>query len=175
MAATKTAEQEAALKAKLEEQGQGVEEKVQADYFGFAESHRVTLPDGVSWVEFEVMNEGDRRKYLNEQNKGIRINRATQDAMIDTAPGDERHSLLMNTLTGWNLKRDGQPVAFSRANLEQFLDKANPRVIDVIEREVRLAHPWLQQDMKLEDIDREIENLQKIREQVVEREQGKDS
>lgn len=167
-----TAEQKQAMQAKMEADGVQVEESIQFDYFGFEERHRVMLPDGKSWVEFEVMNEGDRRKYLNQQNKGIRVNRVTNDAHIDTAPGDERHALLMNTLVDWNLVRDGKPVAFSRANLEQFLDKANPRVVDLIEKEVRLKHPWLMQDMSVEDIDREIENLQELRKIAVEREEG---
>lgn len=170
-----TEEQKAAMQAKMESEGVSIEEDVQFDYFGFEERHRVMLPDGVSWVEFEVMNEGDRRKYLNQQNKGIRVNRVTNDAHIDTAPGDERHALLKNTLVDWNLRRDGKPVAFSNANLEQFLEKANPRIVDIIEKEVRLKHPWLMQDMTVEDIDREIENLKEMREIAVEREAGNDS
>lgn len=168
-------EQKAAMAAKMAAEGADVEESVQADYFGFDKTKCVDLPDGKSWVEFKVMNEGQRRRYLNEQNKGIRINRATQDATIDTAPGDERHALLKNTIIDWNLKRDGQDVKFSPSNLEQFLDKADPSVVDVIEREVRAAHPWLLQDMKVEDIDREIENLQRMREVAVKREEGNDS
>lgn len=170
--AEQTAEQQAAMEAKMAAEGADVEETVQADYFGFEETKTVVLPDGNSWVEFKVMNEGQRRKYLNEQNKGIRINRATNDATIDTAPGDERWSLLRNTVIDWNLMRSGQKVPFSRANLEQFLEKADPRVVDVIEQEVRLAHPWLLQEMTVEDIDKEIENLEKMRKVALEREQG---
>lgn len=171
--AVQTEAQKAATEERMKADGVAVEESVQQDYFGFEERHRVTLPDGISWVEFDVMSEGDRRKYLNEQNKGIHINRATQDARIDTAPGDERWSLLRNTLVGWNLMQNGTPVPFSRAKLDMFLENANPRIVDVIETQVRLAHPWLGAEMTVEDIDREIENLNAQREQAVERESGK--
>ena len=41
------------------------DERVQDDYFGFAESRRHYLPDGLSWVEIAVMNEGEKRKFMN--------------------------------------------------------------------------------------------------------------
>jgi hypothetical protein len=170
---SQTTEQIKATEDRMKKDGIAVEEIVKSDYFGFDESDRVMLPDDASWVEFVVMNEGKRRKYLNEQNRGIHINRATQDARIDTAPGDERWSLLRNTLSGWNLERGGNAVPFVRSNLDQFLENANPRIIDIIERAVRLAHPWLGSEMTTEDIDQEIENLNKLREQAIERESGK--
>ena len=52
-----------------EERARQMEERMQADglstlehrqqsYFGFAESHKCFLPDGVSYIEHETLNEG---------------------------------------------------------------------------------------------------------------------
>lgn len=166
--AVKAEQQEAAMAAA----GVQTHEDVQQDYFGFEQHHTVTLPDGVSYVEFKVMTEGQRRKYLNEQNREISVSRSTGDARIKTAPGDERHSLLKTTIVGWNLKRNGEIVPFNPRNLEMFLDKADPSVVSIIEREVRKHHPWLLADMTLEDIDKQIEELQEMREIVEKRESG---
>jgi hypothetical protein len=161
-----------AVEAEMEAQGQPTTEAVYEDYFGFDDGGRVTLPDGVSWVEFRVMNEGLRRQYLNSQNKKVTIRRGSGDAEMEMAPGDDKYNLLRVTLTNWNLRRNGQPVRFNKVEVDRFLENANPKIIDLIHREVTLAHPWLLDDMTLEDIDQEIENLNKMREVVEKREQG---
>src|SRR5690606_12174048 len=79
---------EAAMRAA----GQPDSTPVQADYFAFDKTEKVMLPDGVSWVEVKVLNEGARRKYLNEVNKEVRLQRATGDAVMRLASGDERKS-----------------------------------------------------------------------------------
>jgi hypothetical protein len=147
----------------------------QDDYFGFAETHRVQLPDGKSYIEHATLNEGARRKYLNATNRDVRIERGKGDAHINMAPGDERRSLLETAITGWNLVRDGKPVPFDKGNLQKFLDTANPKIIDIIEKDVRLKNPWLLNEMTVEDIDREIEALQEMRATVERESEGKDN
>ena len=170
MADGPTAEQKALMERDMEAAGIPAEEQVFEDYFGFDERHKVPLPDGKSWVQFEVMSEGRRKHYLNSTNRDVRINRSTGDAHMSMKPGDERHALLLETICDWNLRRGGEPVPFTKNNLQEFLDKANPRIIDKIEKEVRLKHPWLMADMEIEDIEKEIENLQEMLE-VKKREQ----
>lgn len=148
-------------------------QSVQADYFGFSEVHRVLLPDGVSFVEHQELNEGARRKYLNKTNRDVRLNRASGDATISMAPGDERRALLEAALTGWNLVRDGKPIPFTTQALGQFLETANPRVVDLIEKDIRLKNPWLLAEMTVEDIDKEITALQEMRETKIKEEEGK--
>lgn len=159
------------IESEMKSQGVPTEEAVYDDYFGFGETHRVNLPDGSSWVEFKVMNEGERRQYLNKQNRSIRIKKASGDAEMEMAPGDERYHLLKTVLVNWNLRRNGNPVPFNSQTVDEFLKAANPRVVDNIEKAVRKAHPWLMAELSLEDIDQEIKNLQELRE-VVEREQS---
>lgn len=160
--AEQTAEQQALIEREMAADGVSTEETVFEDYFGFEESHKVFLPDGVSYVEFEVMSEGRRRHYLNNTNRDVRIDKRTQDAHMSMKPGDERHALLKETICGWNLRRGGKEVPFSKRALDEFLENANPRVVDRIEKEVRKAHPWLMADMTVEDIEREISNLEEM-------------
>lgn len=161
------AAREAAVEKGLKAAGQPIDDAVQEDYFGFDEVHRVPLPDGVSFVEHKSLTEGARRKYLNGVNREVRIKRASGDATLSTSPGDERLSLLKAAVVGWNLTRSGQAVEFTLRNLEDFLDKASPKIVDLIEKDVRLKNPWLLAEMTVEDIDTEIEALQEMRAEKV--------
>lgn len=157
----------ASAEAAMREAGVPTHETVQVDYFGFEEVHTVNLPDGQSWVQHKTLNEGQRRKYLNGINRDVVISRSTGDARMQMAPGDERYSLLLTALSGWNLVKAGNPVPFNQNNVKLFLDSAPPRVIDVIDKEVRKVNAWLVEDMGVEDIDKEIANLQELREAKV--------
>lgn len=143
------------------------------DYFGFDETHLVYLPDNKQFIQHKVFNEGQKRKYQNSVNRDVVIQRATGDAKMRMAPGDERHELLKNAITGWNLFRSGQPVPFTPRNLNEFLDLAPPKIIDLIEKDIRKQNAWLLQEMSVEDIDKEIANLQEMREVRVKDEAGK--
>jgi hypothetical protein len=146
---------------------------VQADYFGFEETYRCVLPDGVSYIEHRALNEGARRKYLNKVNRDVVLQRASGDAKISTAPGDERKALLEAAICGWNLTRGGSPVAFTTQELNNFLDKVNPKVIDLVEKDIRLHNPWLLAEMTVEDIDREIASLEEMKAKIIEEQEGK--
>lgn len=164
----------AQMEANMASQGVATHESVAADYFGFDETQRVVLPDGISFIEHRVLNEGQRRKYLNAVNRDVRIQKATGDALMRMSPGDERRELLRSALVGWNLKKNGMDVPFNDKFLSEFLDKANPKVVDLIEKEVRKANPWLLAELSIEDIDREIRDLTELRERKVQEEEGKD-
>lgn len=148
-------------------------ESIQVDYFGFEERHRCYLPDGTSFIEHKTLTEGDRRKYLNKTNRDVRVAKGSGDAIIKMAPGDERAELLKAAITGWNLVRNGEPVGFNVPNLEKFLAAANPRIVDLIEKDIRKHNPWLLAEMTIEDIDREIANLTELRETVEREQEGK--
>lgn len=152
--------------------GETTETHVQDDYFAFDSARRCFLPDGQSWVDHQVMNEGKRRKYLNAINRDLRIQKATQDALVSVRPGDERRALLDEAIVGWNLMRNGNPVPFNKGTLSEFLEKASPRIIDLIEKDIRLANPWLLNELTLEDIDREMEQLGELRAKKVEEAEG---
>jgi hypothetical protein len=150
--------------------------QVQEDYFGFGESQKFFFPDGVSFIEFQIMNEGQRREFQKKTNRDITFNRGTNDARIKADPAEERHALITSSVTGWNLVRNGQPMPFSKgtpgSTLEQWLKVANPKIVDDLEFAIRKANPWMQAEMTVEEIDKEMARLSELREQVLEREKG---
>lgn len=170
----KTPEQIEAIEAEMRAQGVSTETGVPVDYFDFEEVNRTWLPDGVQWVEHRSLNEGERRKYLNKTNRELKVQRATGDAVMRMAPGDERKALLESAIVGWNLYRKGEPVAFNKAILQQWLETGPPKIIDLVEKDIRKANSWLQADMSVEDLDREIAALQELRDQKLKEEEGKD-
>lgn len=156
--------------------------EVYEDYFGFGEERQFKLPDGKQYISFQIMNEGQRSEFQKRTNRDIRINRASGDASIKADPAEERRALITSSVVGWNLKRrkgDGwEDVTFSKgsagASLEKWLVVANPKIIDDLEFAIRKANPWLQSDMTVEEIDKEMDRLRELREQTVERERGEE-
>lgn len=161
------------IEAAMRAQGQADSTPVQEDYFAFDITERVDLPDGVSYVDIKVLNEGARRKYLNSVNREVKLQKATGDAVMQLATGDERKAILESSICGWNLLRGGQPVPFNSGTVREFLDRANPKLIDLIEKEVRRINPWLTAEITVEEIDKQIEELQELRAQKVREEEGK--
>lgn len=166
-------ERDQATAAAMEAAGVSATEPKQQFYFGFDETHRVMLDDGVSWVEHKVLNEGARRKYLNKVNRDIMLQRSTGNAIMRMQQGDEKHELLEQAICGWNLVgAQGEPLVFNPGKLQEFLKKANPVVVDLIEKDVRLKNPWLMTEISVEDIDKQIAELQEMRAKKVEEEEG---
>lgn len=165
----------------MQEAGVATEIGVYDDYFGFSTSRNVVLPDGKSFVTIKQLNEGDRKVYLNAVNKDITIQRSTGDAKMKVASGDDRHALLKAAIIGWNLHRrnertgDLEPVPFRDNEVTKFLNAANPKVIDLIEKEIRKDNDWIVGEVTVEDIDKQIEELQELRTKKVAESEGKGS
>lgn len=168
-------ERRAAAEAAMAADGVSTVVRVQQDYFGFDETHSVLLPDGMSVIEFKVLNEGQRRSYLNKTNRDVKFEKRTGDASMRLSPGDEKHALLSVAITGWNLVRNGAPILFNQQNLNKFLELANPKIIDIIHKAITKVNPWLLGEMTVEDIDREIEALEEQKRALIEEEAGKAS
>lgn len=149
------------------------------DYWGTDETHRYTLPDGKQWFEFKIMNEGDRSKFQKLTNQDMQINQdRTAKVRVDQVA--ERHTLIKTSVNNWNLwtknaKGEMEPVLFTPHNLDKWLEKAPPKIVDELEFEIRKANPWMQADMTTEEIDKEIERLYELRREVAEREAGEGS
>jgi hypothetical protein len=177
---TEVARQESVLEA-MRAEGIPTETGIYDDYFGFQERHRVTLPDGVSWVEHQTLNEGARRRYLNDQNREVKVQKVTGDAILKMQTGEERASLLKAAIVNWDLRRLDEKtkelvvVPFSDQRLRDFLEKAPPSAIDPIEKDVRKHNPWLLADVTVEDIDRQIKELNDMKEQKIREAEGKGS
>jgi hypothetical protein len=153
----------------------------QADYFGFQRTERWFLPDGISYMELQAMNEGMKKEYQKRTRSDVTVMRGSGDAKFSVDPGEERWQLILQSVVGWNLLRNGQPVPLStnsynnKKNLEDWLTLADPKLVESLEQKIRDINPWLMSEMKVEDIDKEIERLQDLRKQAVERQAGEGS
>lgn len=153
------------------------------DYFGFGGQEAYTLPDGKQQIFFTVMNEGQRVRYEKSVNRDIHLNRQTQDARISQDAAGERHAIILAAVTGWSLKmRDpasGQWVDAPYDNntpggkLNQWLQRANPKIVEELADAIREKNPWTRGDMSVEDVDKELERLSDLRKQLVEEEEKK--
>lgn len=150
-------------------------EHQQKDYFGFERVEKFIFPDGVSYIEFKPMNEGQKKNFQDKTSKDVVLERRSGNARMSVMAGTERHELIKASACGWNLTRGGNPVPFNSVNLGDFLTLADPRLVEDLEKAIRKANPWLLQDMKPEDIRKEIENLEEMYEEAVKREQGEAS
>lgn len=157
------------VEASMREAGVQVDVPQQVDYFATDERYEVPLPDGVSIVICQTLNEGARKKYQNTITKDVTVKKGTGDASMRLASGDDRHALIASAVVDWNLVRDGKPVPFSKGSpgstLSQFLEKAPPAVVDVIERAIRAKETWLIGEASLEDLLQQRDDLDELIEQ----------
>lgn len=150
------------------------------DYFSFDERSRYVMPDGKQWIEFKRMSEGDRARYLKSTRSDVVVNRNSGDARITMDQGADRKELLLAACTDWlmvtRLGGGGvaRPVPFQNngkgSPFSQWIDKANPQILADLEREIRKFNPWLASEMTVEQIDKEIENLEELKKSIEERE-----
>ncbi len=152
-----------------------------ADYFGFDERDRWYFPDGKQWVEFKKLTEGDRAKFLKATRSDVHLNQRSGEARIPFDQSKERKQLLLHSCTDWHLMRKNprtqnwEPVPFQNNGSEgcafaQWIDKANPALLAMLEKTIRMANPWLMNEMSVEQIDKEIADLQELRAAAAERE-----
>jgi hypothetical protein len=144
----------------------------QQDYFGFAATDKFTFPDGKTFIEFTKMNEGKKKDFQDKTSKDLVLERNSGNARMSVLQGTERHELIKACVVNWNLVRGGQPVQFNQVALNDFLTLADPVIVEGLEKAIRKANPWLLGEMSVSDIDKEIVNLQEMREVAVKREAG---
>lgn len=149
-----------------------VTEPSQIDYFGFGSHERFYFPDKVTFVEFSVMNEGEKSKFQRDTSKPLRINTKTSEAVATMDPAKDRHALLRACIKNWNLLRGGQPIPFSPRALSDFLELANPKLVEDIEFAIQKANPWMNGELTSEQLTEEINRLIEVRDQVEADERG---
>lgn len=146
----------------------------QDNYWGFYATERFWFPDKVTFIEFKVMSEGDKVKFQSKTSRDVILNRAG-DARLRMNQGSERHELIKTCATAWNLVRGDEIVPFSERILQQWLDVADPKIVEDLELAIRKANPWLLGEMTSEDIQKEIDNLEEMLKVAKEREAGEAS
>jgi hypothetical protein len=164
-----------AMEASMTARGESTVEPIEVDYFAFDETHVLILPDGKQKIFHKALTEGDRRKYLRASNRDVKLQRATGDAYLKMAPGEDRASLLKSAITGWELTKGGKPFLFTPKALDDMLEQFPPKIIDLIHKDILRVNPWLLGEMTVEDIDREIATLQEQRQTIIEEAAGKGS
>jgi hypothetical protein len=149
----------------------------QVDYFGVDERHRFDLPDGKSWIEFKVLNEGEKSEWEKSTQGDVVFERNSGNARMRPNSADARHKLITLAVTDWNLKRrdkqTGRMEQVSIAHgLRDWLRYTNPKLVVDLEAAIRKQNPFLIVDLTIEEIDKQIEELQEQRKLLVERQQG---
>lgn len=150
------------------------------DYFSFSDIRTFDLPGpGGQWIQFKIMSEGDKARFQRSTNRDIKVNQKTQDATIRADVAGERHQLIKASVVNWRMLWKNpatggvEEVPFSESgsghpsklSLDVFLARANPKIVEDLEYAIRMANPWMQGDMTIEEIDKEIERLRELREQ----------
>lgn len=159
--------------------GVSVDEPAVEDYFGFDETGRYVFPDGKQYIEYRVMDEGMRARFQKATSRDIRLFKTSGDASVKINPAEEREILLLTSVIGWNLLKNGEPVSFGPVPASvgspfgQWLQHANPKYVAELELAIRKANVWMNAELTVEAIDAEIASMQEMRAEAVKREEGK--
>lgn len=176
-----TEEEQFALQ-NLREQGEATEQEIIVDYWGYEQNERWYFPgqERISpqykaYLEIRRMTEGIRQSFQKRTNSRVTILKENQNAEMAVDPARDRRELIKHSVVGWVMFRQdpgGKPytVEFSNATFERWLDGADPRLIDELEKFIRTINPWMLDQMSLESIDKELDRLTELREQVKARE-----
>jgi hypothetical protein len=156
----------------MDEQEFAQPEQAHVDYFGFSQEETYYLPDGEQYFKFRVMNEGDKSQFQRRTQRDVVVERQSGNARMKMDQAQERHELIRTCVTGWNLYRGGQPIQYNERALKDFLELADPKIVEGLETAIRKANPWLLGEMSSEDIRKEIDNLEEMYKVALERERG---
>lgn len=125
------------------------------------------FPDGVQYISFLPMNHGMRARFSASTNKELTLDRKSGNAKIKTDISGDTDVLIEISVTGWHVMRGGVPQPFSKAgpgsSLFQFLQQADPALVDSLEKAIRKANPWMDSEVTIEQIDEQIEELTTLR------------
>ncbi|ADD80806.1 pre-TMP frameshift protein [Rhodococcus phage ReqiDocB7] len=139
------------------------------DYWSFSTTERFMLPDGVQYIEFKKMTEADKTEFQAKTNRDIRVQSTTKDIKLRMDPGLERRVLLDICVTGWLFYRPSTrpqdngalvQIGWDKRLWAEWLTKADPEIVQNLEKAIRDANPWMRQQATPEEIKAEIASLQ---------------
>jgi hypothetical protein len=142
------------------------------NYYAFDVKEKWYFPDGKQWIEYRKMTEGDRAKYLKATRSDVHLNQKSGEARIPFDQSNDRMELLLASITNWYLVSwvTGRPefVPFQSGSskggvVAQWIQRADPQVLGQLEKAIRKCNPWLLNEMSVEQIDKEIADLQELR------------
>jgi hypothetical protein len=141
------------------------------DYWGTEEYSQWYLPDGIQYFQFKIMNEGDKSKFEKITNQDMIVNQ-DRSARLRYDQTAQRHALIKMSVTDWHLFKDGEIADFAPAILDKWLQVANPKLVEDLEFAIRMANPWMQSEMTEEEVQKEIDRLYEVLNQIRDREAG---
>lgn len=153
----------------------------QQDYFGFADQEKWYLPDGVSFMVIQTLNEGMKAQFQKKTQRDVTLERGSGNAKFAMDPAQERWELIKASVVDWNLLRNGIPLPIStnsqnnKRNLADWLELTNPRLVEDLEKFIRKLNPWLQGEMTSADIRKQIDELEELLKETEAREAGEGS
>lgn len=160
--------------------GENIEERVYVDTFAFDSEDEFEIPrSGGQKIFFSRMNEGKKATFQKLTNQDVRIQRTTGDAKMKVDPAGERHTLIKQSVTGWSLVTKNhqantwETVPFTEQRLAQWLEKADPKIVQDLERAIRDANEWMRTEFTVEEYDKQIEDLLQKRDALQEEEAKK--
>jgi hypothetical protein len=152
-----------------------LEQTVWEDYWGVEDTYRHFLPDGKQWFDIKKMTEGDRAKYQRDSGMAMIMERRTGDTRINVDAAKDRQALVLNAVENWNLRRQGVQVPFNTGMLRDWVGNASPALVDELIHRIRVHNPWLQEDLSVEELEKELQRIQELLDQAKQREAEKES
>lgn len=168
--------------ADMRAKGEATEQEIFVDYWGYEQTDRWNLPGQErvpeqykAYFELKRMTEGVRQSFQKKTNSRVTILKENQNAEMAVDPARDRRELVKHSVVGWRMFRrgpDGKPfeVQWNNRVFEAWLDGADPRIVDELEKFIRTINPWMLDQLSVESIDKELDRLTELREKVVERE-----
>lgn len=171
---------EAELNAQREAAANGVSltTKVRKDYWSNDEEYTFYLPGQEDipdaekqFIKYKKMNEGMRSNFQKKTQTGAVIERGTNNTRIGINQARDRWVLIETSVTGWRLFRGDEELPFKAHLLKQFVDQADPWLVDELERDIRKHNKWMSSEADSKSIREQIDELEEQYKAALEREE----
>lgn len=143
------------------------------EFWGVQTRERWYFPgQNLQYMEIEVMNEGKKARFQKMTSRDLTLDRNSGNAKVRIDPAIDRHELIKASVVDWNIYRGGKPYQYSARALTEWLELADPKLVEDLEKFIRKLNPWLVGDTTVEDIDQQIEELEEMKREILAREAG---
>lgn len=152
--------------------------KVRKDYWSNDEEYTFYLPGQEDipdaekqFIKYKKMNEGMRSNFQKKTQTGAVIERGTNNTRIGINQARDRWVLIETSVTGWRLFRGDEELPFKPHLLKQFVDQADPWLVDELERDIRKHNKWMSSEADSKSIREQIDELEEQYKAALEREE----
>lgn len=120
------------------------------------------------YIEYRPMDGGMKAEFERRTAQDMWVQTGGRQNMrmsLDNARN--REALLEISISGWYLEKPSnqnpdiwESVAFTKSNLRQWLNHADPTLLTELESEIRKANPWMLNEQSLEDLESARDELE---------------